>query len=223
MTVEIVDGVSGVVQECWLYPGSHADRNMGLYAPAWTLTGTTIFTVLKVVLPDFGSIEVVDSKFTLYVYDTLGAQADIYWNRIKKTWNEGTGTSSVHVTLDGEVTYNSARHNEELWEVPGAQGPSDITAQIGSASQTGPNNLFAVPIPIADTQGWHDGDFVNQGILLRSSANNMYWYTSEKSAEYRPKFYMEYIDAPLGWKSNSYYGSRRVASINSPQRSRRVY
>jgi len=228
MIVEIKDRVGeGIVQECWLYPGSHANRNMGLYDVGYTLSGATIFTVLKAVLPDFGNIEVIDSKFILWVYQVTGP-ANIYWNRIKKVWNEGTGTTSGHTTLDGEVTYNSARHNEELWDTPGAQnesateGVGDITPQIGSAS-TGVDASFDVSIPVADTQGWHDGDFMNQGILMRSLDNNIYWYSSENvNTVYRVKFYMEYIEV-VGWSSNSHYGNRSIASINSPQRSRRTY
>jgi len=224
MVIEITDGVNGVVQECWLYPGSHANRNMGLYSAAYTVTGSEIFTVLKAVIPDLGNIEVVSSRFELQIYSFAPSPpANIYWNRIKKVWNEGTGVSSSHSTLDGEVTYNSARHNEELWEVPGAQGSSDITAQIGSLSVTGASRTN-IDIPVEDAQGWYDGSFINQGILMRSLDSNIYWYTSENStSSFRPSFYMEYVDAPSGWKSNSHYGNRMIASINAPYRSRRIY
>jgi len=52
---------------------------------------------------------------------------DAYVRAVLKAWGEGTGTGPDGADAqDGDVTWNSARHNQEAWEVPGAYGETDI-------------------------------------------------------------------------------------------------
>ncbi len=53
----------------------------------------------------------------------------VYVRQLMKEWNQGVGSGpDGPAALDGEATWNSARHNQELWEVAGAYGANDITA-----------------------------------------------------------------------------------------------
>ncbi len=68
----------------------------------------------------------------------------VYIRQVMKAWNQGTGCcSDGPAALDGEVSWNAARQGEETWEIPGAYGPSDISAPspevsavFGAASQS---------------------------------------------------------------------------------------
>jgi len=71
------------------------------------------------------SADIVSASLYMYQY---GGGASTEWGtvnmyRINKDWNEGVKTGSGAST--GEVTYDSARHNEELWTSPGAQARPD--------------------------------------------------------------------------------------------------
>ena len=57
---------------------------------------------------------------------------NLYIRETLREWNEGTGADQAQdymngrAALDGEVTWNSARHGEEPWEIPGAYGETDV-------------------------------------------------------------------------------------------------
>ncbi len=97
---------------------------------------------------------------------------DLFLRETLRAWNEGLGVDTAtnymngRAALPGEVTWNSARHGEEAWEIPGAYGDTDvgpIAATTRFAPQTFPNPYCAtVPCVTRDPVGaWVDFDVVD--------------------------------------------------------------
>ncbi|HAK97347.1 MAG TPA: hypothetical protein DCM87_20745, partial [Planctomycetes bacterium] len=97
---------------------------------------------------------------------------DLFIRETLRAWNEGLGVDVAlqymngRPALAGEVTWNSARHGEEDWEIPGAYGDGDvgpIAAATTFVPQTFPNPYCAtVPCTTRDPVGaWVDFDVID--------------------------------------------------------------
>jgi len=82
--------------------------------------------------------DVTLAELKLY-YDWHRSGANpIHWLRtqpVLKAWNEGVGTGGMdgRAALDGEVTWNSAQHNVQAWDIPGVMASTDA-GPFGPAS-----------------------------------------------------------------------------------------
>lgn len=101
-----------------------------------------------------------------------------YVRQVLKEWNQGTGYGpDGPAALPGEVTWNSARHNEELWQVGGAYGTDDILAPSSEVQATyGANAATWVTWGgdglTAMVQDWLDAVWPNYGMKITQCPNN---------------------------------------------------
>lgn len=83
---------------------------------------------LSSVPPDF-SFDRATLRLYLFGERRSGARErhTVYAARLVKPWNEGAGASvDGHDAQGGDVTFQSAEHNRQTWEKPGATGADDV-------------------------------------------------------------------------------------------------
>ena len=127
--------------------------------------------------------------------------------------------------VEAEATWN-IRKTGTNWATSGAQGAADRSSVSESTYTLDTLNVAVdVDLTVGTLIEWTGG--TNYGVLLCNStgASNQYRHCgSAEHATYPIQFYMEYTeDAEEGWHPNSFYGNRKIASINTPQRARRLY
>jgi len=129
---------------------------------------------------------------------------------LKKSWSGGAKYGSP--ATNGEVTWNSAKHNQTLWDSPGADGSGDRTGPITSKNIT------------VDSQGYISLD-VTEGVEHMIDTGNDYGFTfsynfsgglefvsSESNEQYRP--YLE-VNATVSCSSSSSSSSSSRSSSSS--------
>ena len=99
--------------------------------------------------------------------------ANIAIYRVLKQWNEGRGINSS-TALTGEVSWNSAQHNQIPWEIPGGQGTTDrATEPIARYTIKGDGTGIAfdgtVELPARLIQTWIDKPDSNCGLLYEKT------------------------------------------------------
>ena len=174
--------------------------------------------LLKVDLSLLAGFTPVTSHFGLDLFSGTGI--GLLWYQTIKDWNPGVSNGSA---LTGEVTWYSAKHNQLSWTIAGCRGEGTDRNAIADGSKTTViSSDFQIPISNDLAQiGIDNGELP---IILINDISTLVRFRSTEATEgNKPYFYMEYTDGGDGWQSNSYYGNRRIASTNSPQRSRRTY
>ncbi|MBN2365376.1 MAG: T9SS type A sorting domain-containing protein [Calditrichaeota bacterium] len=130
--------------------------------------------------------------------------ANIGIYKILKNWNEGQGRNHADAQT-GEVTWNSARHNIETWEVPGCKGNSDraadpVAAFMIKGDGTGISFDGTVNLPAELIQTWIDHPDSNCGILFEKAdtyPNDRYFYFADNDDEWfmnHPRLTVYYLD-----------------------------
>jgi len=130
--------------------------------------------------------------------------ANIGIYKILKKWNEGQGRNHDDAQ-SGEVTWNSARHNIETWEIPGCKGNSDraldsIATYLIKGDGTGISFDCTVTLPSELIQTWVDHPDSNCGILFEkvdTYPNDRYFYFEDNADEWfmnHPRLTVYYLD-----------------------------
>jgi spore coat protein A len=103
------------------------------------------------------------------------ANGDFSLHRVTTAWGEGTNTCGVRgggqgePAVNGATTWNSAAHNQTLWNTPGGDYITTASASISVVGantpiwdSTAPGNAALV----SDVQSWLDGTLPNNGWIL---------------------------------------------------------
>jgi FecR-like protein len=83
--------------------------------------------------------------------------------RCLKPWGEGKGNDSV--AQRGEATWKSAQQGSLLWELPGAAGRADRSAELGGRGTTIDKAWFVTFDVTPFVQAWANGEF-NGGFII---------------------------------------------------------
>ncbi len=132
--------------------------------------------------------------------------ANIHIYRILKQWNEGQGISHTEAAT-GEVTWNSACHNEEIWEIPGCKGNTDrgaepIASYTIKGDGTGIDFDGTLTLPPELIQTWVDHPDSNCGLLFEkidTYPNDEYFCFEDNDDEWfmnHPRLTVYYTDDP---------------------------
>jgi hypothetical protein len=84
------------------------------------------------VVPDLTPSSVTHAVLLMYYDHHRSGGSPVHQlrtQRIRRNWNEGTGSAyadGADVAQDGEVTWNSARHNQEDWSLQGLMDRTDV-------------------------------------------------------------------------------------------------
>jgi len=206
---EIYDGCEATVIY-HLYPNSNYGAR-GSAAPLyWWDAGLVQFRGLENYL---AGKRIVGGKLT-YIFsggveaNTNGShEATVAVYQLVRQWNEGRGIDHVEA-LDGEVTWNSARHNVEAWEVPGCRGISDRAfAPIESHTIRGDGTGIAfdgtIGLPTALLQSWVDNPAANCGLQyekLDTYPDDTYFTFEDNDDEWfmnHPRLTVHYVEGPV--------------------------
>jgi hypothetical protein len=190
-SVTIEDGVGGGVISDSIFRSVVPDYNYGARA---NLINSTVYSMLISANLSGYSGTAISGKFGLDIYGT-SFPVDIAWHRILIAWNEGNKDTNTATT--GEVTYNSAKHNEVLWNTAGClgDGTDRQATPEGSATVTAINSDYAIDITVSTLQAWLDNAGDNNGIIFPQVAANMLTMRSCEATEgNKPYFYMEYTE-----------------------------
>lgn len=196
MEITIEDGVDGGVIEDARFINNQVDKNYGVFT-SLTISGSTKNSAIKVLLTDYSGVTVLQSRFILDCLDISGAPI-LAWYEILRDWTQGIGNGDP--ANDGEITWNSARHNVQAWTTAGCEGIGDknMVAEGSKEIEVG-ENLF---LPISNTlcQKWLDNDNDNNGIVLNDlGASTTNFASTERGVDVKPFFYMEYTDDFTGF------------------------
>jgi hypothetical protein len=124
-------------------------------------------------------------------------------HRVLVDWNEGSKNGQL--AADGEVTWNSAKHNQVAWSTPGlASGTDYVSAISGSKYVDTPliTNVWASTSGmIADAQSWLDSPAGNFGWILISDNEGTTrtarrWASSEDSLGRGPRLDVDFTVVP---------------------------
>jgi GMP synthase-like glutamine amidotransferase len=127
--------------------------------------------------------------------------------QILRQWNEGRGADHVEA-LDGEATWNSARHNMDAWEVPGCRGISDrafasIQSRTIKGDGTGISFDGTVALPPALLQSWVDNPATNCGLQFEkfdTYPDDTYFIFEDNDDDWfmnHPRLTIHYVDASV--------------------------
>jgi hypothetical protein len=126
---------------------------------------------------------------------TYGAPGNVVQTyQLLKDWNAGVGVATP--ANDGEVTWNSAMHNQVSWEVPGAYGASDAAAAVD------PTTTW-----LANAWGWTDHDVTVSlqgqvdsgnyyGWILRAVEGSQYGAFRHNNSGSGPQLLVDYTPVP---------------------------
>jgi GMP synthase-like glutamine amidotransferase len=173
----------------------------------WWDSGLVQFKDLEQYLP---GKQIIGGKLTFIFaggvddYTNSSHEANINIYRILKKWNEGQGRDHSEAQ-DGEVTWNSARHNIENWEIPGCQGNSDresdpIASYLIKGDGTGISFDGTLNLPAELIQTWIDHPDSNCGLLFEkvdTYPNDRCFYFEDNDDEWfmnHPRLTVYYLD-----------------------------
>ena len=138
-------------------------------------------------------------QLTMTDVSRQGAQAlaTFELHRILRPWTEGTNFGFG--VAGGEVSWNSARHGEQLWELGGASGASDARPEVSGSTGSGGQNL-AFPSTaglVADVQHWLLAPSLNHGWRLsndrESTPRTARRLASREHSSSAPKLSIQYV------------------------------
>jgi len=213
------------------------DNYLASNVPTWNLggrpevspisvDGTRYNAIFKIILTAYSDVTVTTAHFGVDVHSATTVPMSAAWYKVLRDWGEGSEIDGPEV---GASDWDFAIRPSVLWDTAGCEGtegadPDRESVADGTVSITGVTSDQHLVVTNTLTQDWIDNSSTNFGLLLRpENPSRIAWRSSQTVAGNKPYFYMEYTEAAPGWNSNSYYGNRKIASINSPQRSRRIY
>jgi hypothetical protein len=199
-----IDDDSGTIIDTLMYglPGWHA-TNWGISAIGQTLWRTASERMNALVNVDLSAISgtVLSSHFGIHVY--LGSfPIDIEWNRVLKTWVEGTKNGSTAAL--GEPTWDDQVYNTVPWNTGGCLGDgTDRQAVVeGSGTITGFGTDQPLSITNATAQAWLDDSADNHGIIISTptfqNGKSVNWRSSDSGAGEKIYYYIEWIAEAAG-------------------------
>jgi len=138
-------------------------------------------------------------QLTITDVSRQGAQAlaTFELRRVLRPWNEGTNFGFG--VAEGEVSWNAARHGQQLWELGGASGPSDARPEVSGSTGSGGQNLSFSSTPglVADVQHWLNSPSLNYGWRLsndrESTPRSARRLASREHSSSPPKLSIEYV------------------------------
>lgn len=178
----------------------YPDSNYGLRGSTdadklyWWDSGLVQFRDLENVL---GGKKIIGGKLTFIFaggvdeYTNSSHVANISIYQILKKWNEGQGRNHDEAQ-NGEVTWDSAQHNMETWEISGCKGKSDrvsdpIATYTLKGDGTGIEFDGTVTLPPELIQTWIDHPDSNCGLLYEkvdSYPNDSYFTFEDNDDEW---------------------------------------
>ena len=191
------------------YPNSNYGRR-GAFSSLeldWWDSGLVQFKDLDIYLT---GKEIISARLTYIFaggvtnYTTSQHVAYIRIYPILKSWNEGRGSGHSTAYFD-EVTWNSARHGSDLWDVPGCKGDMDRTTEpIADYQITGDGKGIefdgTIELPPELVQKWIDNPESNHGLLFEKEDTypaDDYFHFEDDDDEWfmnRPRLIVTYLD-----------------------------
>jgi len=128
-----------------------------------------------------------------------GAQAlaTFELHRVLRPWTEGTNFGFG--VAGGEVSWNSARHDQQLWELGGASGASDARPEVSGSTGSGGQNLTFLSTAglVADLQHWLLAPSLNYGWRLsndrESTPRSARRLASREHSSSPPRLSIQYV------------------------------
>ena len=223
MNITIEDGVDGgVLEDNIMIDGTNSEKNYGQNGENQVEDNRSF--MMQVDLTAYSGITITSSKFGIDIF-AYPDDMNISWYGILRAWVEGTVNGARET---GSPCWAFSNTDTIAWTTGGCKGAGtdrQATAE-GTSDVIGIDSDYPLDMTNATTQGWIDNSSNNNGILVErntGATSKVAARSSQATVGNIPYFYIEYTEAALGWNSNSYYGNRSIASINSPQRSRRTY
>ncbi len=192
-----IDDDSGTLIDTLLYSLS-PNNNYGILSEGQCLyrIGDRANELVKVDLSGLSGT-VISGYFGFDVYAGT-PPVTIEWNRVLKVWIEGTKNGAA--ADNGEPTWISQAHNEDVWAAAGCLGDGTDRQAIaeGSKAITAFGSDQQLAMTTTTMQAWLDNSADNHGIVI--SAPNLVdgkyvqWRSSEATSGEKPYFYMEYTE-----------------------------
>ena len=207
MTALLVAPVSGAVviltpdADTGLRQGS-PDNNSGIssdYIVGALAVGEVHRALLRFDLKSIPTNAVIQQvQLTITDVSRQGAQAlaTFELHRVLRPWNEGTNFG--YGAAEGEVSWNSARHGQEPWELSGASGPTDARPEVSGSTGSGGQNLSFSSTTglVADVQHWLVSPSLNYGWRLsndrESTPRSARRLASREHSSSPPKLMIQY-------------------------------
>jgi hypothetical protein len=142
--------------------------------------------------------KILSAQMSLYSYQNyIGESITIDAHRVLKPWIEGTLDDQDRQYDTPESSCWIEYGNGELWSKPGADGPNDRATAIISSETNGGTGWYSWDITEA-VQKWVDGDWANDGLILKShneTSNNLKMFAPSEyhDERFRPVLVVEYI------------------------------
>lgn len=211
-----IDDVSGTFEDANISSvPTQEDYNWGSQLFNQHYNGTLNFSNNVAYYVDLSAIPsgvtVTSAKYIFNCVLTSGAAFTVTVNPILRAWGEGIQAGSAAAT--GEITGNSARHNEELWTALICTGSGTDYNATAAASFTSPagTGVFDVDLTTVSVQDKIDGS--NNGDIFRVPLTNTGAYYREDSSEsggIKPALYIEYTEGELVQKLAGIFGIGRI-------------
>jgi hypothetical protein len=139
------------------------------------------------------------AQVTITDVSRQGAQvlATFELHRVLRPWTEGTNFGFG--VAGGEVSWNSARHGQQLWELGGASGASDARPEVSGSTGSGGQNLTFSSTAglVADVQHWLRAPSLNYGWRLsndhESAPRSARRLASREHSSSPPKLSIHYV------------------------------
>ncbi|MCK4786201.1 MAG: hypothetical protein KAV87_20760 [Desulfobacteraceae bacterium] len=207
----LVDGVGGAVIKDNLMLSAAPTTNEGsnIHISANNYYGVDVgqWALVWVGLSDYSNTTPVSGKFLARPGAANTTSLPGKCTKLLKTWGEFTSTWL------------------NPWEVGGAQGVTDRAAFTECTFNMLNSGITDIPITVPTITDWLGG--TNYGVVMDGDNAPVGKYVHMGSSEHSTvpiQFYYECTEGvEAGWHPNSYYGNRKIASINTPQRARRLY
>lgn len=203
--VTIEDGVAGgVIKDAGML-GTVPGSNYGayIYNPIKTsLAGTQQNFAIYVDLSAYTDITITSAKYIFEVVFWQGSIQTFEVNPSLRAWGEGIHVGGTPST--GELTFNSARHNQQAWTTGGGYGAdTDYDSFISDVCSWPPGlGSFDVNLSVESVQSKIDSPSTNYGDIFRPNifaTGALFRFASnEHATAARPQLYFEYTDAVVG-------------------------
>lgn len=198
MDVTIEDGVDGGVIEDATMSGDAPDNNFGIYIYNEIRDTTAANFIIYVDLSAYSDITITSAKYIFEVVFAASTGTSVTVNPSLRAWGEGNKVNQPAST--GEVTANSARHNEQAWTSLGGFGAdtdydSSISDGFTCPTSTG---SFDVDLSVESVQSKIDTPSTNYGDIFRPARASIgglcRFVSSEHTTAAKPQLYFEFTE-----------------------------